>query len=203
MTDLLFGLITDFVYNELNNDYSGHDHFHAKRVYENAGKIIESMKEEVSQESKEIILIAALVHDTIDSKLFKNTNKQLKKVKKILKKGKLKKNSIKEVLNLISNLGYSKNHEATTIEEQILEDADRLDAIGCVGIIRTIEFGTNKKRKFYSFNQDDKNVTIAHFYEKLLKLKDGMHTEYAKNIALGRHQFMESFLYEFYKEIKD
>ena len=93
---------------------------------------------------------------------------------------------------------YSKNIKLDNINAQIVSDADRLDAIGAIGIIRTIEYGASKKRKF-----DDKtdNCTINHFYEKLLKLKDLMYTAEKKKIAIKRHEFLEMFLKEYYDEI--
>ncbi len=195
-------MISKFVFKELNSDNSGHDYNHAMRVYKNALSIIHTLPQ-LSEESKNIILTCSLLHDCVDYKLYKNVGKQNKKITKLLKSLKYSNSDIKVILEIINNLSYSKGISKERIEEQVVSDADRLDAIGAIGIIRAIEFGTKHNRKFYNPENDkDKNVTIMHFYEKLLNLKDVMYTDYAKSVAVARHEYMEQFLYEFYKEIK-
>lgn len=192
-----FDKVKDFVLQELGDDYSGHDYFHAIRVYNNAKKILaKTIDDNVNDK---IVLLSTLLHDCVDHKLFgeNKINEQIAKIKKLLVED-YSSFEIKEIIDIIQSISYSKNIKLDNINAQIVSDADRLDAIGAIGIIRTIEYGASKKRKF-----DDKtdNCTINHFYEKLLKLKDLMYTAEAKKIAIKRHKFLEMFLKEYYDEI--
>lgn len=192
-----FDKIKEFVLQELGEDFSGHDYYHAIRVYNNAKKILSIIKDDNINDK--IILTSTLLHDCVDHKLFGDDkiNEQTTKIKKLLAED-YSSFEINEIIEIIQSISYSKNIKLTNINAQIVSDADRLDAIGAVGIIRTIEYGASKKRKF-----DDKtdNCTINHFYEKLLKLKDLMYTAEARELAIKRHQFLEIFLKEYYDEI--
>lgn len=192
-----FDKVKDFVLQELGDDYSGHDYFHAIRVYNNAQKILSKTIDD--NVNDKIVLLSTLLHDCVDHKLFgeNKINEQIAKIKKLLVED-YSSFEIKEIIDIIQSISYSKNIKLDNINAQIVSDADRLDAIGAIGIIRTIEYGASKKRKF-----DDKtdNCTINHFYEKLLKLKDLMYTAEAKKIAIKRHEFLEMFLKEYYDEI--
>lgn len=188
--------IKEFVYQELNNDYSGHDYYHALRVLNNAKKIM--LEEKNDNINDKIIYISSLIHDCIDHKLFCDIDMQIKKIIKLLKDI-LNENEINEVLEIIQNISFSKNKKITNINAQIVCDADRLDALGAIGIIRTIEFGAVHNRKF----DNEENATINHFYEKLLKLKDLMYTDTGKTLANSRHQFMKDFLKQYYLERGD
>ena len=122
---------------------------------------------------------------------------------------------IEEIITIIESVSYSKGNtnSVDNLNLEIVRDADRLDALGAMGIIRTIEYGTSKKRLFYeeenilrendcvTFNKSTE-TTLSHFYDKLLKLKDYMHTFTAKKIAIKRTEFIENFLNEFYEELK-
>lgn len=201
--------IFDFVEKELATDNSGHGIQHAKRVFNNAKKII--AKEGGNQK---VILTSALIHDTIDRKLFEDVKQRIKIVENFLNKNKYNEDEIGEIIFIISSISWNngENKKLETLNAQIVRDADRLDAIGAVGIIRTIEYGNSKQRKFYDeenlksnnncyeFNKIS-NSTLSHFYEKLLLLKDRLHTKTAKNIAEERHTLMINFLDEFYKEL--
>lgn len=186
--------IKDFVYQELNNDYSGHDYHHAIRVYNNAKKIISEINDD--NVNDKIVYVSALLHDCVDHKLYNNIEEQVQKIIKLLKDY-FNEDEINEVLEIIQSISYSKNNKLNNINAQIVCDADRLDAIGAIGIIRTIEYGNAHNRKF---DDDTNNSTINHFYEKLLKLKDLMYTNSAKELAKSRHQFLEVFLKEYYDE---
>lgn len=192
-----FDKVKKFVLQELGDDYSGHDYFHAIRVYNNAKKILSKTIDD--NVNDKIVLLSTLLHDCVDHKLFgeDKINEQITKIKKLLAED-YSSFEIKEIIEIIQSISYSKNIKLDNINAQIVSDADRLDAIGAIGIIRTIEYGASKKRKF-----DDKtdNCTINHFYEKLLKLKDLMYTAEAKKIAIKRHEFLEMFLKEYYDEI--
>ena len=186
--------IKKFVYDELINDYSGHDYHHAIRVYNNAKKIVSEINDDNINDK--IVYVSALLHDCVDHKLYNNIEEQVQKIIKLLKDY-FNEEEVNEILEIIQSISYSKNNKLTNINAQIVCDADRLDAIGAIGIIRTIEYGSSHNRKF---DDDTNNSTINHFYEKLLKLKDLMYTNSAKELAKSRHQFLEVFLKEYYDE---
>lgn len=188
--------VKEFVYQELNNDFSGHDYNHAIRVLNNAKKIV--LEEKNDNINDKIIFISSLIHDCIDHKLFCDIDKQIEKIIELLKDI-LNDNEIDEVLDIIQNISFSKNKKLTNINAQICCDADRLDALGAIGIIRTIEYGAVNNRKF----DNGENATINHFYDKLLKLKDLMYTDTGKSLAHSRHQFLEDFLKHYYLERGD
>jgi len=163
---------------------------------------------------EKIVLTAALIHDTVDKKLFENFDERIDYVKQFLNDNNYTLEEIDEIIYIISNISWNngKNTELNSLNAKIVRDADRLDAIGAIGIIRTIEYGNSKQRKFYDsenilFNNGNyefnhiTNSTLSHFYEKLLLLKDKLHTKTALNMAKQRHKFMLLFLDEFYKEI--
>jgi len=200
-----------YVQKELADDGSGHDWWHVYRVWSIAKKI--AQKESADQTTVEL---AALLHDIADWK-FNNGDESAgpKQAADWLNNNGAPLKLVNEVREIISTLSYKGANVATpmrTIEGKIVQDADRLDAIGAVGIARTFAYGGNKNRLMYhpdeapvmheSFENYKKNKshTINHFYEKLLLLKDRMNTQSAKNIAKQRHIFMESYLDRFYKE---
>lgn len=201
--------ILQFVSEELSQDHSGHNHQHAERVVRNAEKIL-------IQEGGDpkIILTAAWLHDCIDKKLFANIEQQLSKIKALLSQLDYSDKEVEEVLYIIQNISYNggENRPLSSLNAQIVRDADRLDAIGAIGIIRTIEYGASKGRAFYGeeniqeeggkcgWNQPS-DTSLSHFYEKLLKLESLMHTATAKNMAHQRTQFLETFLQQFYEEL--
>lgn len=201
--------IINFVKLELQHDNSGHGLQHALRVYSNAKKINEN---EMGDEK--IVLTAALLHDIVDKKLFLNFDERIDYVKHFLNNNNYSPEEIDEIIYIISNISWNdgKNVELNSLNAKIVRDADRLDAIGAVGIIRTIEYGNSKQRNFYDndnivynngkyeFGQIT-NSTLSHFYEKLLLLKDKLHTKTAMDMAEERHKFMLLFLNEFYNEI--
>ena len=202
--------IIKFVQEELKNDYSGHDFSHIERVVNNAKKIL------LTEEGNEkIVLTACYLHDIIDEKLFDDLNSQLEKVINLLQNNNYTKDEINEIVDIISSISYNKGNfkELTTLNSKIVRDADRLDAIGSIGIIRTIQYGTSKKRKFYEAKNlkyvDDKccfnestDSTLSHFYDKLFKLENLMLTDEGKKLAKTRTKIMYDFLESFYDEIK-
>ena len=200
-----------YVEKELADDGSGHDWWHVYRVWSIAKKI--SQKENADQT---IVELAALLHDIADWK-FNDGDESAgpRQVAAWLNKNGVDPGLVDEVCEIISTLSYKGAGVATpmrTIEGKIVQDADRLDAIGAVGIARTFAYGGNKNRLMYhpeespimheSFEhyKNNKGHTINHFHEKLLLLKDRMNTESAKNLAEQRHLFMENYLDRFHKE---
>ena len=203
--------IVQFVARTLDFDHSGHGVQHAVRVAGNARVILQ--KEKDGDES--IILTAAYLHDCIDHKLFDDVVVQKEKVRSFLVGKHYSTPQVDEILFIMENVSFSKGRSGQLNKNgQIVCDADRLDALGALGIIRTIEYGNSRGRPFYKDEKDvekavvgdydkmDKDSSLSHFYEKLLQLKDMMFTQSAKRIAEDRTLFMQEFLNEFYKEIK-
>lgn len=201
--------LKSFVIKELGDDSSGHNHQHCFRVLNNALKI-----QKVEGGDLEIVIASAILHDCIDKKLFNNFDEQLCKIIRLLKSNKYSEKEIEQIIYIIQNISWNngENKKLDSVEAMIVRDADRLDAIGAMGIIRTIAYGTTRQRLFY----EDANLkyinnqfcfdnitetTLSHFYEKLLLLKDLMHTKTGKALALKRHKFLEAFLKEFYNEL--
>ena len=174
----------------LSLDSSGHDFEHTMRVNKTALDIAKSYPEA----DKDLITLIALLHDVDDPKIFNTENNE--NARKIMESQKLDKSLINSVIAGINEISFSKNKDKkpSTIEAQIVQDADRLDAIGAIGVARTFAFGGSKGRSLGS--------SINHFHEKLLLLKDMMNTEVAKKMAEKRHDFLLDFLEEYEKEIK-
>jgi uncharacterized protein len=201
--------IIAFVKDELSFDHSGHNFSHIERVVKNAEMLI---KHEGG--NRKIIITACYLHDIIDTKLFDDIEKQKEKIVNVLVNSSYFPAEIEEIFEIIESVSFSKGNinDVDNLNLEIVRDADRLDALGAIGIIRTIEYGASKKREFYTeenlsrsldevkFNRSTE-TTLSHFYDKLLKLKDYMHTYTAKKIANERTKFVEEFLSEFYKEI--
>lgn len=200
-----------FVQQELANAEGGHDWFHIERVYKNAMLI--AQKEPCNLQT---IQLAALLHDIADSK-FHNGDETIgpAKARAFLTQQNVSTNIIENVVSIIENISFKGGNFTktyTSIELDIVQDADRLDAIGAIGIARTFNYGGFKNRAIYNpaiapnlamTKEEYKNndaPTINHFYEKLLLLKDKMNTTTAKQIAQKRHQFMQIYLTQFYNE---
>ena len=200
-----------FVKKELENAEGGHDWFHIERVYKNA--LLISKTEPVDTF---VVALGALLHDIADSK-FNNGDETIgpKIAREFLFKLNVDSTIIEHVVNIIENISFKGGNEKQSFhspELDVIQDADRLDAIGAIGIARCFNYGGFKNRQLY--NPDIKphlNMTkeeyksstaptINHFYEKLLLLKDKMNTKTGQKIALERHQYMENFLKQFYKE---
>ncbi|MBR5434732.1 MAG: HD domain-containing protein [Bacteroidales bacterium] len=189
----------------------GHDYSHAIRVMKNAEQIAQSEGGDIS-----IIQAAALLHDVSDEKFSNgNTVIGLKLTENILKKAKFKSAEREKILDIIQNISYKGGFNVKgvpSIECAIVQDADRLDAIGAIGIARAFHYGGYKNRELYNPEIEPKEfenaeeyrqsngTTINHFYEKLLKLKYLMNTPTAKEMAEPRHTFLEQFLKEFMNE---
>lgn len=209
-TDIISKTIS-FVKEQLNNAEGGHDWFHIERVYKNSLLIA---KEEVC--NLQIVQLGALLHDIADSKFHGGDESVGPKVARaFLESQNVSEDIINAVINIIENISFKGGNfekKFNSIELDIVQDADRLDSLGAIGIARTFNYGGFKNRLLYdpeiapNMNmsiEEYKNSqapTLNHFYEKLLLLKDKMNTETAKHIAQQRHRFMESFLAQFYAE---
>ncbi len=200
-----------FVKKELENAEGGHDWFHIERVYKNAVLIANGENCDIL-----IVQLGALLHDIADSKFHDgDENVGPKKARLFLESKNVPEKTITNVVNIIENISFKGGHETrkfSSLELDIVQDADRLDAIGAIGIARTFNYGGFKNRVIYNpeikpnlnmSKEEYKNSdapTINHFYEKLLLLKDKMNTKTGKEIANQRHDFMELFLTQFYAE---
>ena len=206
----LIGRTTRYVKAYFENEGSGHDWWHIYRVKKMALQLAKKEGGDLF-----IIEMAALLHDLDDWKLFENNGQVVSKARKWLQNLGLEPYTIKQIEDIIGQVSFKGANvevKATSIEAKIVQDADRLDAIGAIGIARTFAYGGSKSRLLYhpeikpvmhnSFDtyKDNNAPTINHFYEKLLLLKDRMNTPTAKKIAKKRHQFMEVFLENFYQE---
>ena len=200
-----------FVKAELENAEGGHDWFHIERVYKNALLIANGENCDIL-----VVKLAALLHDIADSK-FHNGDESVGpiKAKLFLESENVIEKTIVHVINIIDNISFKGGNAIKnfhSLELDIVQDADRLDAIGAIGIARTFNYGGFKNRSIYNpeiapnlhmSKEEYKNSeapTINHFYEKLFLLKDKMNTKTGKEIAIQRHHFMESFLSQFYAE---
>ena len=198
----------EFVKVELSNEGSGHDWYHIERVY-NMSKYI------AKKENADLFIVemAALLHDIDDWKF--SDKQDTTKTEQFLKSVNVDKVEFKKILSIIKRISFKGGVVDSTqdsIEGMVVQDADRLDAIGAIGIARAFTYGGFKNRVIYNPDinpiefktlkdvKHKNNHTINHFYEKLLKLKDLMNTNTAKEIAVKRHKFMEQFLEEFYLE---
>ncbi len=166
----------------------GHDAEHTMRVYRNAM----DLAGQYAECDKEIVAIAALLHDADDHKLFNTENNA--NARTFLGMQGIEPETIERICDIINSISFSKNKGKTlsSLEAKIVQDADRLDAIGAIGIARTFAYGGGKGRSL--------EAGIGHFHEKLLLLRDLMNTKEARRIAEERHAFMEQFLKEFEKE---
>ena len=203
----------EFVKEKMMGEGSGHDWWHVWRVWQLAIKIGQIEKADLL-----IVQLGALLHDIADWKFNDGDTKAGGKAATIwLKKIKVDNNLINKVIEIIDNSsfkGANVKEYPLTKEGKIVQDADRLDAIGAIGIGRTFAYGGSKNREMYNPEIQIKmannfeeykmsgQTTINHFYEKLFLLKDRMNTGTGKKIAEKRHKFMEQFLEEFYSEWK-
>ena len=202
-----------YVRHIMEGDSSGHDWFHVLRVRNLAMTIglEEAKNHPVNMQMVELI---ALLHDLDDRKLSPETHVNQTRARAFLNRENLAPDQVELILENIRNLSFNGTGSSvpSCLEGRIVQDADRLDAIGAIGIGRAFAFGGSRGRSMYDPAQPpdlhmDKEAyaksngpTINHFYEKLLLLKDLMNTETGKAMAAHRHGFMESFLEEFYGE---
>lgn len=202
-----------FVKEELNDAEGGHDWFHIQRVF-NTSKLLLQHEEGDSL----VVQLAALLHDIADPK-FHNGDEQIgpQTAQDFLETQQVSHETTAHVVNIIRHMSFKNSLEQdgetfTSKEMDIVQDADRLDAIGAIGIARAFNYGGFKNRELYNPKvppnlnmtkeeyKKSKAPTINHFYEKLLLLKDGMRTPTGKKLAEKRHQFMLDYLEQFYKE---
>jgi len=210
MTELVQKTV-EFVKQELEGAEAGHDWYHIERVWKLSKKI-----GEVEDCQLEVVELGALLHDIADPKFHSgDENIGPEVAKTFLRSINAPHEIIEQVLYIIRNISFKNRKEAPEnppIELKIVQDADRIDAIGAIGIARTFNYGGFKNNLIYdpelaprlNMSKDEykksDGTTINHFYEKLLLLKDLMNTNEGKRIAETRHKYMEDFLTQFYHE---
>ena len=178
----------EYIRELFRNNSGGHDAAHSLRVYQSAVRIAERE----SGCDRDIVALAALLHDADDHKLFHTENNA--NARAFLTQQEIRPETAERICQAINSVSFSQNRgrRPDTSEGKIVQDADRLDAIGAIGIARAFAYGGEHGRTLDS--------SIEHFHEKLLLLKDEMNTEAAREMAKSRHAFLEQFLKEYNEE---
>lgn len=204
--------VKEYVKRELKGEPTGHDWWHAFRVWKMAKKIAKKEGGNLF-----VIELAALLHDIADWKFSGSLKSSSKKARELLEKLGVDEKILKEVCYIIENVsfkGAGVKDKMESIEGKIVQDADRLDVIGAIGIARVFAYDGFMRREIYNpeikpkfhktFNdyKKSKSASINHFYEKILLLKDRLHTKTAKTIGEKRHKFLKLFLKQFFREWK-
>ena len=200
----------DYIKGIFSEDSSGHDYYHTIRVYKLATEIAKQENADIH-----IVQLAALLHDVDDVKLSSETHSTKKNAIEYMKSNKIDVRIIDAVCKIIDEVSFAGIDSVvpSTIEGKCVQDADRLDAIGAIGIARTFAYGGSRGRMIYDpnikprigmgkeeYQRNQKSTSINHFYEKLLLLKDMMNTTAGKKMAKHRQLVMEEFLQEFMSE---
>jgi uncharacterized protein len=210
-TYILIEKTKEFVQLQLHGAEGGHDWFHIERVYNNALAIAKGEECNLL-----VVQLGALLHDVADSKFHDGDETVGPKIAwEFLEQNNVPEATILQVVNIIENISFKGGNfekKFHSPELDIVQDADRLDALGAIGIARTFNYGGFKNRTLYdpaiapklNMTKEEYKAstapTLNHFYEKLLLLKDKMNTETGKKLAEGRHKYMEGFLSQFYAE---
>lgn len=201
------------VQSELESAEGGHDWWHVYRVWQTARQIV---KQEGGNVNPLVVELGALLHDIADSK-FHNGNEDIgpQKARQLLKSFEVDEEVIVHIEAIIRNISFKGGNERQALrspELDIVQDADRLDALGAIGIARAFNYGGFKNRKLYDpaipprtdktkeEYKQSAEPTLNHFYEKLFLLRDRMNTETGRRMAEERHRFMETYIEQFYRE---
>lgn len=202
--------VATYVERKLSGEGSGHDWWHIVRVRKLAEKLA------LAEGGDSFICqLAALVHDLVDDKLVADEGLALAEVRGLLTRAGVAANQTDQVLTIIQSISYkggNQNHLVLSLEGQIVQDADRLDAMGAIGVARTMAYSGHHQRIIHDPEvavrqnmtldqyRSHQGTAITHFYEKLLLLKDLMNTKTAQELAKGRHAFLEAYLDQFFAE---
>lgn len=200
---------TKFIKEIFQNDFSGHDFFHSMRVYRTAINIAEAEHADI-----QVVALAALLHDVDDRKLSPMTAGKKENAARFMRSQNVPESEIRQVCQIIDEVSFKGTDSVrpSTPEGKCVQDADRLDALGAIGIARTFAYGGSHNRAIYdpelppraAMNQaqyySSKSTSLNHFYEKLFLLEGMMNTETGKAIARKRTQYMQQFVDEFLNE---
>ena len=209
MDHVIISDAVEFVKNTFKDDFSGHDYFHTLRVYKMSTKIAQQENADLT-----VVQLAALLHDVDDVKLSPETHASKGRAIAFLKKHNISETMIKAICDIIDEVSFKGTDSVTpkTIEGMCVQDADRLDAIGAIGIARAFAYGGSHNRIIHDpgvkpaehMNENEYrnhvSTTVNHFYEKLFRLKDLMNTAAAKKLAEQRERYMKNFISEFLDE---
>ena len=187
---------------------AGHDVDHVLRVLHSARLICVDMQSDQNQADQFVVELAALLHDIGDAKFHDGVERSAEFSTEILRELQVSDDVIEQVAHIVDNISFRKGvpAEQLSTEAKIVQDADRLDALGAVGIVRTIEYGASVGQPFYVTDHANQKTGgektgVGHFYEKLFKLRELLNTESARVIALQREEFMRKFLTQFFDEV--
>ena len=199
----------EYVKKVFENEYSGHDYFHTLRVFKMATRIAKKENADV-----ETVQLAALLHDVDDFKLSPETYEEKTNARNFLNDKQVPEETIEKICQIIGEISFVGKDSVVpqTLEGKCAQDADRLDAIGAIGIARAFAYGGNHNRVMYDPDvkpqmnmskeeyRNHKSTTVNHFYEKLFLLADMMNTQTAKEIAKERERYMKAYIAEFMDE---
>ena len=197
----LVELVRRMVANRMAGQQAGHGIDHVMRVYRTACEI----QSEVGGD-RQVVELASLLHDIGDAKFNHGIERSAEFSIQILGELGASADLIRRVAEIVDNISFRKgvNPEHLSLEGKIVQDADRIDALGAIGIVRTIEFGATRGQPFYIPATDESSAQptgVGHFYDKLFKLHDQLNTESARRIAKQREEFMRIFLEQYFREI--
>ena len=186
----------EFARTVFSGDASGHDFDHTLRVYHMATRLAKEENADL-----QIVQLAALLHDVDDRKLSPETYEGKLRAVAFMKENGVEIGKIETIVDIISRISFSAQlPPPESIEGKCGQDADRLDAMGAIGIARTFAFGGSRGRRMHDPERLDANASIQHFYDKLLLLKESMHTPTGRRMAEERDRYMRQFLEQFYAE---
>jgi uncharacterized protein len=211
MSNSMIQQAREYVRSRLYGEGTGHDWWHIHRVTEIAQRIATQVQADAF-----VCILAALFHDLADEKVVGSTEAGMREIHDWLDAHDVQASVRDHILEIIATMSFKGGHgePMKTLEGKVVQDADRLDAIGAIGIARTFAYAGSKGHILYdpdipprtSMTEEqyrkDTNTAINHFYEKLLKLQGLMNTDYGKQLAASRHGYMENFLEQFYGEWK-
>lgn len=179
---------------------TGHDWWHTYRVYKNSINIAKIEKEKGENINFELVEISALLHDIADHKFGYTDYDREMKIKELLNEINVDLEIQEKVVQIVNNISFSKGNIPELLEGKIVQDGDRIDALGAIGIARTFAYGGAMGREIYSPKKDKRDDSLYHFDEKLFLIKDKLNTKGGKEIAQERDKFIRDFITQFYKE---